>query len=285
MKRSAARSTLILLATVSCTTARGPAGPASPSPVPSQPAASVSDNGPWTFTYTSDTLRLQISRSGAIEARTDSGTHREISTNNSHEVLVVTVNADTIRYTAMVDSFSTASQGLIGNAQPVNLPVQVSGTLDSMAVTVDSTIPPTCDPVQSNLETDVRNVMIAFPRELSPGLTWRDSTIRVGCYGTIPLRAIVVRSFSVLGRTSFNGRTGVAIQRVDSITAEGAGRQLQHQLFVEAHGSGTANYVLSPEIGRLLHLTTTQNLDFAIRASGRTNRFREVAKEEFNPVP
>src|SRR4029078_3377832 len=64
-----------------------------------------------------------------------------------------------------------------------------------------------------------------------------------------------------------------------------AGRQLQHQLFVEAHGSGTANYVLSREIGRLLHLTTTQNLDFAIRASGRTNRFREVAKEEFNPVP
>jgi hypothetical protein len=200
-------------------------------------------------------------------------------------VLVLSVNADTVRYTAMVDSFSTASQGLIGNTQPASLPVQISGVIDSITAGADSTIAPTCDPVQANLETDVRNVLVSFPRMLVLGLTWRDSILRVGCYGTIPLRVTVVRHFSVVGKTSFNGQVAVRVQRADNITAQGAGRQQLHQLVIETIGSGAATYMLSPEEGRLLHLTTTQDLEFTVRASGRTNRFRETAKEEFNPVP
>jgi len=98
------------------------------------------------------------------------------------------------------------------------------------------------------------------------------------------MRATIIRLFSVVGKTSFNGQAVVAIQRVDSITAQGAGRQQQHRMVIEAIGSGTATYLLSPELGRLVHLTTTQDLDFIIRAAGRTNRMRETAKEEFNPV-
>jgi len=139
MKRRVPRSILILLATAGCGTARLP-GPVSPSPTPPQPVVRVSDTGPWTFSYISDTLRLQISRTAAIETQTDSGIHREISTNNTSEVLALTVNADTVRYTATVDSSATASQGLIGNTQPANLPVQISGTLDSMALMVDSVV-------------------------------------------------------------------------------------------------------------------------------------------------
>ena len=284
MKRNTWRSILILLATAGCATNRPP-GPASPSSLPHQPSARVSDNGPWTFAYVSDTLRLEITRTAAIESQADSAAHHEISSNNTHEVLILSVNADTVRYTAMVDSFSTASQGLIGNTQPASLPVQISGVIDSLTGGVDSTIAPACDPVQSSLETDVRNVLVSFPRMLAPGLTWRDSILKVGCYGTIPLRVTVVRHFSVVGKTSFNGQAAVGVQRVDSITAQGAGRQQQHQLVIETIGSGAATYMLSPEEGRLLHLTITQYLEFTVRASGRTNRLRETAKEEFNPVP
>ena len=283
MKHSVSRSILILLASAGCMTTRLP-GPASPSPATPQPVMRVSDTGPWTFSYVSDTLRLQISRTAAIESQTDSAAHREISTNDTHEVLALTVNSDTVRYTATVDSFSTASQGLIGNTQPANLPVQISGSIDSMDTAVDSVTTPTCYPIQSNLETDVRNVLVSFPRQLTPGLTWRDSTIRVGCYGTIPLRVAVIRQFSVIGKTSFNDQAAITIQRVDSIIGQGAGRQQQHQLVIETRGTGAATYMLNPEVGRLLHLTTTQDLEFSIRASGRTNRFRETAKEEFNPV-
>jgi len=94
----------------------------------------------------------------------------------------------------------------------------------------------------------------------------------------------VIRQFSVIGKTSFNDQAAITIQRVDSIIGQGAGRQQQHQLVIETRGTGAATYMLNPEVGRLLHLTTTQDLEFSIRASGRTNRFRETAKEEFNPV-
>jgi hypothetical protein len=285
--RSAWNSILVLVGAGACTPGALGTLPRPSSPQPASPKLSVkvSDVGPWAFAYTSDTIRLQVNRSAAIESQTDSGIHREISTNNTDEILTLVVNADTVRYTATVDTFSTASQGLISSAAPVNLPVQISGVIDSASITPDSTNASTCDPVQSNLETDVRNVLVGFPRELVAGLVWRDSTTRTSCYATIPLRATVVRRFSVVGVTAFNGQTAVAIQRVDTISARGEGRQQQHQLVIETSGTGDATYLVSPELGRLLHLTTTQDLEFTIRASGRTSRFRETAKEEFKPVP
>ena len=197
--------------------------------------------------------------------------------------MALTMDGDTVHYTATADSFATASQGQIGNVQQVSLPVQTSGIIGFSAA-VDSAVS-SCDPVQAALETDVRNLLVAFPQQLTPAQIWRDSVVRLGCYGSIPMRATVVRTFAVIGRTSINGQSAVAIQRTDSITAHGEGRQQQHQLVVDASGTGSATYYLIPDIGRVLRLTTSQDLDFAIRASGRTNRFRESAKEEFNPVP
>lgn len=283
MKRNTQWSILILLATAGCAGNR-PIRPASPSPSTPQPSPEVSDKGPWAFAYSSDTVQLQVSRSAAVVSQTDSGTHREISTNNTHEVIALTVSADTVRYTATVDTFSTASQGLISISPPANLPVQISGVVDSLTGINDSAVVETCSAIQSILETDVRNVLVKFPRQLTAGLTWRDSTVRIGCYGTIPMRATIVRQFSVVGKAAFNGQAAIAIQRADSITADGTGRQQQHQLVVAANGSGTASYFLGLEGGLPLHLTTTQELDFTIRASGRTSRLRETAKEDFSPV-
>ena len=283
MRHSVAKSLLTLLATAGCA-ARSVQKPSSPTPVLPVLSVRISDTGPWAFAYRPDTIRLQISRSAAIESATDSGMHREISTNNTHEVLALTVVADSVRYAATIDSFSTASQGLIGSTQQVGLPVQISGLLDSLNTATDSTVQ-SCDPVRSNLETDVRNLLIPFPPQLSVGATWRDSVARISCYGTIPVRATVVRWFSVVGRTSFNGQTTVTVQRADSVTAHGEGRQQQHQLIVDINGTGTAIYYLVPELGRLMHLTTSQDLEFAIRASGRTNQFREAVKEEFSLLP
>ena len=96
---------------------------------------------------------------------------------------------------------------------------------------------------------------------------------------------MTVRIFSVIGQTSVNGQRAVAIQRVDSIRAQGQGRQQQHQLSVDVRGTGGATYTLSTEAGRLLHLTVSQELDFSVRAAGRTKLFHESVKEEFNPSP
>lgn len=282
MGRNIAGPIFILLATVGCTS-RQPRPRALPSPVSPQPTTRTADNSPWAFTYRSDTIRLQINRSAAIESTGDSAKHREISTNNTHEILALLVNGDTIRYSATVDSFSTASQGLLGPVQAVSLPVQVSGTLGSPAI-LDS-LTQTCNPVETSLEGDVRNFLVSFPQQLTSGHSWKDSVTHVVCYGGIPMATVVVRNFSIAGQTSFNGQAVIAIHRIDSISARGEGRQQQHQLTVDVHGTGNAAYSLSTELGRVLHLTISQELDFSIRAGSRTNQFHESVKEEFNSPP
>ena len=255
-----------------------------PSPSP-QPIIEPSDNGPWEFRYQSDTLPYQISRSAAIESQTDSGTRREITSNSAHEILTLSVLADTIRYSAVVDTFSTATQGLIGAVQQVTLPIEIAGVIDSTTSATDSAAPlQSCDPVRSSLQTDAHNLLTSFPAQLSATQSWTDSSVRVACYGSIPMKAMVVRRFSVIGRTSFNGQSAIAIHRTDSVTAHGEGRQQQHRLVIDASGTGSATYYLSSQPGRVIHLTTDQNLEFVIAASGRTSRFRETVKQDYSLV-
>jgi hypothetical protein len=108
--------------------------------------------------------------------------------------------------------------------------------------------------------------------------------MRTACYGTIPIKASLIRKFSVVGRTSYDGRNALAIQRSDTVIAHGEGRQQQHRLIVDANGAGNAMYYVSPEESLVIHLTTDQNLEFVIQASGRTSRFRENAKQEYSLV-
>lgn len=282
MKPDAWKSIVILLASA-CTTVPSPV----PSPAVPSPQATIepADRGPWNFTYKSDTLRYQISRSAAIESQTDLAPRREVATNNTVEVVSLAVTGDTIRYTATVDTFSTTTQGLIGTVQQPALPVQISGVLDSTSSQPDSSGPvQSCDPVQSSLQSDIRNLLIRLPAQLEMGVSWRDSTSRSACYGTLPMSAIVVRQFSVVGKTSYNGVSAIAIQRIDSVAAHGEGRQAQHRVVVDATGTGSATYYLIPEQSSVSHLTTSQDLDFVIQASGKTNRFRESAKEEYSLV-
>ena len=278
------RKSILILLAIGCTRVRVPTSQPTPTPAQPHPEEVAADNGPWNFRYSSDTVRLQISRSAIVESQTDTSTHREISTNNTHEVIELAVS-DTIRYKATIDTFSTANQGLIGTVPPVSTPIQVAGILtDSIITSSDSTDSGACNPVRSSLESDVRNVLISFPREMSPQTSWQDSTTRTVCYGSVPMKATVIRRFTVVGRIPGNG-TVLAVQRTDSISAHGEGRQQQHQLSIDVTGTGSAIYHLSAEGSALLHLATSQDLDFLIRASGHVSRFHETAKEEFSPVP
>jgi hypothetical protein len=283
MKQFTSRLIVILLVT-SCTAAGPSVTPRTPA-VP-EPISQLPDRGPWTFSYRSDTLRYQVIRSASIESQGDSAVHREISTNNTHEIVSLAIAGDTVRYTAVVDSFSTANQGLVGPVQPVTLPIEVSGTVDSLGLNIDSTATDEqCNPLRSNLESDVRNLLISLPPQLSPGTSWRDSSVTASCLGSVPARAIIIRHFVVAGATTYANESTVTIQRTDSISAQGQGRQQQHQLKIEISGTGSATYHVTIRRGHVMHLATSEDLSFVVKSASRTDRLRESVKEEFSLLP
>src|SRR4029077_3100225 len=97
---------------------------------------------------------------------------------------------DTIHFTAIIDTSSTLTQGAIGPVQAVPVPVQLSGSFigDSLIFSSDS-IAEKCNPINSRLSTDLHNLLVRFPVQLSQGSSWKDSVELTGCQGMIPTTA------------------------------------------------------------------------------------------------
>jgi len=259
--------------------------PIQPTPLPPLPSPVPPAAGGWTINRSSGAISYQISRSAAIESQSDSNPHREISTNTAREHVTLDLAGDTIRFTAIMDTSSTTTQGIIGPVQTVRLPVQLSGLRigDSLTISTDSTTE-RCDPVSSALSADLHNLLVGFPVQLSQGSSWRDSLELTTCQGMIPTKVHIARSYVVSGEASYQGLPAVVVQRQDSIHAHGEGAQQQHRVILDATGTGNAIYYLNPQSGFILRLNTEQNLDLAITASGKISHFRESSAQNFSSV-
>lgn len=254
--------------------------PSLPNPVPLPPTA-----GSWTFNYAPGAIAYQISRTAAIESQSDSGSHREISTNSTHELITLAPAGDTIHFAATVDTFSATTQGAIGPAQIMQLPVQLSGTFvgDSLKLSNDS-IAEGCSPVSSALSADLHNLLLHFPAQLSQGSSWRDSVELKACQGMIPTTVRITRLYIVSGEAAYQSQPVLLVQRSDAIQAHGEGAQQQHPLLLDAKGTGNATYYVSPKDGRIVRLTTGQDLDLAITVSGKIHRFKQNSKQDYSLV-
>lgn len=260
----------------------GPPVRTAPPPSPVVPESIITTPGSWSFSLAPGTVAYRIQRTAAIE-QSDSVTTREISTNSTYESITLEPASDTIRFTAAVDTFSTTTQGAIGAVQSTPLPLQVSGTLvaDSLNVISADSIAGKCNPVETALITDLRNLLPRFPTPISTGSSWSDSTDSLGCQGSISTRTHVTRSYRVVGESTYEGTRILIVQRTDSIQATGEGAQQQHRLLLDAKGTGTATYYLDVNSGRVLHLSVSQDSNLTVMASGKTSHFRQNAKQEF----
>lgn len=255
-----------------------PAAP--PLPVVISPSASS-----WSFSYAPGPMHYQVSRSAVIASQPDSGGH-EISTNVTHELITLTPATDSeIVMAAVVDTFATTTQGLIGSVQSVQLPVLVSGkfTADSLALDSDSSMK--CSPVRSALVSDLHNLLTRFPARLSQGLTWRDSVNTGGCQAAVPTTSRAIRSFVMSGEAVYEGRPVLLIQRSDTIQAHGEGAQQQHPLRLDATGTGNAVYYLDTRNGRVVRLTAGQELILTITTSSGAQRFKQSSRQDFRLLP
>lgn len=276
---------------VACGGARS-SSPAAPSPLPtspvSQPAAPVVPTaGASSFKYAFGTVRYRISRSAAIESTgPDSQTHHEISTNITNELLTLEPADQATNFTALIDTSTTTTQGLIGSVQSVPLPVQVSGSFTDSSLTINTEIAGgKCNMVSSLLATDIHNLLIAFPEQLSTGVSWKDSTDVQGCQAGIPTSARITRSYIVSGDASYEGHPVLVILRTDTTRAKGEGGLQQHRVSIDATGTGTALYYLDPATGRVVRLTIDQLLNLGVTASAKRSQFKQTSKQEFQIVP
>jgi hypothetical protein len=223
-----------------------------------------------------------------IESQSDSGSKQEASTNLTHELITLTATGDSgILFTAVVDTFATTTQGLIGSTQTVQLPVQITGLLVShaLAINSDSTTGVGCNPVISTLMSDVHSLLSRFPTQLSQGMAWRDSVDSNGCQAAIPTTSHTVSSYSVSGEADFEGRRVLLIQRSDTVQAHGEGAQQQHPLKLDATGTGNAVYYLDTNSGRVVRITSGQDLGLTVTTSAKVHRFRQRSSHDFRLEP
>jgi hypothetical protein len=198
-------------------------------------------------------------------------------------LLTLELAGDTIHFTAIIDTSSTLTRGAIGPVQSVPVPVQLSGSFigDSLIFSGDS-IAEKCNPVSSTLSADLHNLLVRFPIPLLQGSSWKDSVELTACQGMIPTTAHIARSYTVSGEAAYQGEPVLLVQRTDSIHAHGEGAQQQHRVTLDASGTGSATYYISPGSGRVMRISTGQDLDLAITASGKIHHFKQSSKEEFN---
>ena len=277
---------MLLYLMIGCGSVRTSAPGAPPSELPAPPTVNPSSTGSWTFNYTPGVLRYQVSRSAAIESQSDSSPGREISTNATREIITLTPAGDSaIEITAVIDTFSSTTQGRIGPVQPIQLPMQVTGIFSDTALTITSEATNKCNPVGSAITSDLNNLLIQFPARLSQGLVWRDSLSTSGCQAAIPTISHTIRSFIVSGDAVFEGRPVLIVQRTDSIQGQGEGAQQQHSLRLDAHGTGNAIYYLDMKDGRVVRLTVGQELTLIITTSGKAHQFKQSSTQDFRISP
>lgn len=276
---------------VACSGARSfPPGAPSPQPassvpqptVPVEPTAAASS-----FKYATGTISYRISRSAAIETTgLDAQTHREISTNITHELLTLEPTDLATNFTALIDTSTTTTQGLIGSVESVQLPVRISGSFTDSAFTINADAGGSkCNTSSSMLVTDLHNLLVPFPERLSTGVSWRDSVNIQGCQAGIPTSGHTDRSYTVSGDASYEGHPVLVILRTDTTHAKGEGGLQQHRVSIDATGTGTALYYLDTATGRVARLTIDQMLDLSVTASARRSQFKQSSKQEFQIVP
>jgi hypothetical protein len=264
--------------------------PVSPIPVvPAPPVVTSLSVSTWTFNYAAGIMRYQVSRSAAIEGQSESaGNSREISTNVTNELVTLApVGESGTSVTAVIDTFSTTTQGLIGPVPSIQLPIQVTGLLTSQSLTIssDSSTSNKCNPVYSILVSDLHSLLTRFPAQFSQGMAWRDSVESTGCQAAIPTTTHTISSYVVSGEASYEGRPVLLVQRTDTVQAHGEGAQQQHPVKLDAGGTGTAVYYLDTKDGRIIRITAGQELNLTITTSARIHQFKQSSKQEFRLVP
>jgi hypothetical protein len=237
--------------------------------------------GPWNFSHSAGTRSYRISRLASVQGIADSAARREVVTNFTHETLTFDTADSRLRFTAVVDTFAVTTQGVVGPAQTVALPIELNGTVSSAGTQIEPATSGPCNAARATAVTDLYNLIAPFPPRLTRGTTWRDSITVSGCQAGIPTTTTTRRVFSVTGEVRHAGQPRLLLTRTDTATYRGEGAYNQHRMIVAGTGTGTALYYLDTTTGEVSHLVTAQTSDMRVTSSGRVHTFNQSVNQEF----
>lgn len=133
---------------------------------------------------------------------------------------------------------------------------------------------------------EIRPVITPHPRALSLTSAWTDSISAVTCSGTGILTTLkAVRSYRVLGETTYSAAQVLVIERTEAIHFNGSGSQEQHQVQIEGVGTGSSRIYLDITNGATIAVESAQKVETAIRSSGRLQRFIQDITQKIESVP
>ncbi len=299
-----------LLATACTTTSTPP--PATPAPVPRTSDSGAVHAPPpavarWTPKHEPGSWRYELHSTGTVSLAGD-------TTADSLPV------ARTIIYSVSITP-----------PAPTNGPhsaFQLSGSVDSVAVTIPERIPtPTAGSnskphfqgdlatdghliaLSSNATTPCQNAVdplsaaaaslfVTLPQGIAPNQRWADTVSTITCRGRMPLETTVIRQYTAITDTVWQGRAALRLARHDSLTIrnrpdssvdsvvapnstaiDSASRDSTETM--DATGSGHADFTLyvDPRSGVLLHAAGASDTQILVMTSGSRFPFREEAHQ------
>jgi len=231
---------------------------------------------PHTYHSISQTIVHELSNSTTHQNTTEISTTFTISIDQTHAPSIISGHIDTI-------NFHPQNQPSPDNK--VKLPLLFEGELSSTALTISTknsqATDNICSPFISSILGNLRAVSTVFPSHLTPGFTWKDSTVVTTCITTgLPTTRKTIHQFKVVGERGLNTTRAIFLQRLDSTYVSGDGIQDNHQIHLEGVGTGTANIYINPITAVTLKVELLDKLEITVTNSGRTRHFIQLVTQK-----
>jgi hypothetical protein len=251
-------------------------------PSPSQPPSSrgetptLSPSSSWEFhpseqnhQYRS-TSYVVIREISATQPRADTlrvSTHFTISLNQLLTPIAIS---------GYIDSVTTTQNGVpTFQLNNVLTKPEFTGTATPNQLVLNlSTNQVQCSSPIASILGEIRPVVTTHPRSLSLKSTWTDSVSTVTCSGIgIPTTLKAIRSYRVLGETSYSAIRALVLERTEVSHFSGTGSQQRHQVQIEGEGTGTSRIYLDINNAVTLAVENNQKVETRIKSSGRLQHF------------
>ncbi len=206
--------------------------------------------------------------------------HFSITADRAHLLTVIS---------GVIDSINTKLGDRIGpDSSKIDLPANFEGNLSEQNIELNlatapgtrlTTVSPGCTNPVTAVLGDIRTLLTILPEAITTALKWTDTISTITCNTAgISSTVHILRSYNVLGDTTYSGLEALVIQRTELTELNGRGAQGQHEVTLTGNGTGLTTLYVDKR-GIPLATETSQNLALTIRTSGRFKHFKQHSQQ------